>query len=374
MSLEYYVASGLDDEWIASWNTHSLRAGSLAYRSYGAWYVAHPLSANYDICNTTYCQVWDGSDVYQSVYYAAEITAGIMLSMDGTVARSEYSAENNNCGCGDGYAGDGTYWPCVSDTICRGHSCFGHGRGMCQWGSSRWADAGYLWKWIVEHYYNPGGIYIGTPFVITSVSLSDTVLNRDDTFTIYYRVYSYAENAHSNILLGASIYSDSTGFISDPENDDSALIEPDTSSVVLRKFVIPDSAKEGWYDLYVALWLDVDEDGRITSKDLALYLEIKQNALYIGTTSIQEKEIVEDYKNALILGKERNINFTTLRRTRVEVNLYDADGRLVKKLLSADLKRGIHHIKISPIGLKSGIYFLVIKTERWKKTVKIVVQ
>src|SRR5260370_40408292 len=43
MSLETYVKRGLPREWIASWRAHSLRAGAIAYRSYGSWYVYHPL-------------------------------------------------------------------------------------------------------------------------------------------------------------------------------------------------------------------------------------------------------------------------------------------------------------------------------------------
>src|SRR5262249_22253603 len=33
MSLETYTKRGLNDEWIASWTPHSLRAGAIAYRS-----------------------------------------------------------------------------------------------------------------------------------------------------------------------------------------------------------------------------------------------------------------------------------------------------------------------------------------------------
>jgi len=66
-SLETYVQDGLDKEWIASWNTNSLMAGAVAYRSYGAWFVTNPICPStssscptvYDICNSTYCQVFN---------------------------------------------------------------------------------------------------------------------------------------------------------------------------------------------------------------------------------------------------------------------------------------------------------------------------
>ncbi len=122
MSLENYVATGLDDEWIASWNNHSLRAGALAYRAYGSWHVLNPINPNYDICNTTCCQVWS-PDQYQSTINAAIYTSGFAISPQAnSVARAEYSAENNgwdnpndnlscvnNCPCGDGKIGS----PCA---------------------------------------------------------------------------------------------------------------------------------------------------------------------------------------------------------------------------------------------------------------------
>lgn len=79
MSLEDYVGKGLDDEWIASWNAQSLRAGSLAYRAYGSWHVLNPISNNYDICSTTCCQVWN-SDQYTSTMNAAIYTSGLVVA------------------------------------------------------------------------------------------------------------------------------------------------------------------------------------------------------------------------------------------------------------------------------------------------------
>ncbi|MGO4781936.1 hypothetical protein AB4084_41255, partial [Lysobacter sp. 2RAB21] len=52
--------------------------------------------------------------------------------------------------------------PCLSDEVGRGRGCFGHGRGMSQWGTQRWAASnGRDWRWIANHYFNannnPGG-------------------------------------------------------------------------------------------------------------------------------------------------------------------------------------------------------------------------
>ncbi len=160
MSLEYYTQSGLDNEWISSWRSASLKAGSVAYRSYGAYHILHPIRNNYDISNTTCRQVWR-SNVYTSTRNAAIATSGKLLVRNNSLAFTEYSAENNNSGCGNGYAGVGTSTaPCISDNLCRNRPRYGHGRGMCQWGSQRWAVNGKSYTWILNHYYNPAGIYL----------------------------------------------------------------------------------------------------------------------------------------------------------------------------------------------------------------------
>src|SRR5262249_38211779 len=137
MSLETYTKRGLNDEWIASWTPHSLRAGAIAYRSYGAYYVYHPRTPDYDICSTTCCQVND-PDTSASTDAAVEATAGILLERGGDIFRSEYSAENNNdncpgpgcsnqsCTCGNGNAGSpGASWPCVAEPWDANRACFG---------------------------------------------------------------------------------------------------------------------------------------------------------------------------------------------------------------------------------------------------------
>lgn len=169
--IDVYVKRGLNDEWIASWPQDSLRAGAVAYRSYGAWHVAHPRTATYDICSTTSCQVND-PDTSVSTDIAVDATTGYVVVQNGEIFRSEYSAELNNLRgarsctnidsslvCGDGSAGSPpAFWPCLADPVCTGESCFGHGRGMCQWGTERWARRQFKdWRWIVRHYYSDGG-------------------------------------------------------------------------------------------------------------------------------------------------------------------------------------------------------------------------
>jgi len=161
MSLEAYVQTGLDDEWLSSWNAPSLQAGAVAYRSRGAWYVQHPFASNYDLSAATCHQTWQ-NDRAVSVKNAAIATAGVVLVKNGAIIKADYAAENNNAGCGDGFSGNGSSWACISDARCVGRTNNGNGKGMCQWGSSFWGTD-QTYTWILNHYYGPDTVTIQTP-------------------------------------------------------------------------------------------------------------------------------------------------------------------------------------------------------------------
>lgn len=157
MSLESYVETGVGNEWRPGWHMESLKAGAVAYRTVGAWRVKNPRSPNFDIRNDACDQAWN-SNIEPNCASAARATAGEMITdASNRVVKSEYSAENNNAGCGDGFSGTNTTWPCIEDAGCKGKPKNGHGRGMCQQGSQYWAkDQGKQYTWILSHYYEPG--------------------------------------------------------------------------------------------------------------------------------------------------------------------------------------------------------------------------
>ena len=159
-SLETYVKNGLDDEWMAGWDSDALKAGAIAYRSYGVYHVYNPKSASYDICNTTRCQVNDPTDTQTATDGATDATRGVILT-DSSKQKpffAEYSAENNSAFCPDGQIGSpARNWPCMADSTCVGKTHEGHGRGMCQKGTQRWAKQNKNYEWIVNHYYNNHG-------------------------------------------------------------------------------------------------------------------------------------------------------------------------------------------------------------------------
>jgi hypothetical protein len=161
MSLESYVQTGLDDEWIPSWATESIKAGSVAYRTYGVWFTKHPKTSTYDIRSDTYNQVWESDQSTVCIAAANSTTGEVLVNSSNAIVFSEYAAETNGFSCGDCYSGETGAWPCFLDQVCCGKTKNGHGRGMCQYGSNRWAMSpnNKLYTWILDHYYNPGGYY-----------------------------------------------------------------------------------------------------------------------------------------------------------------------------------------------------------------------
>src|SRR5262249_13062305 len=160
-TLDTYVRLGLDDEWISSWTANSVRAGAIAYRSYGAYHVYHPRAANYDICSTTCCQVIDPADSSVNTDNATAFTSG-MIVVNATQTEplfAEYAAENNDNFCADGFTGSPSMnWPCMSDAVDAGAAFNGPGGGECQWGTQRWsANQAKDYVWITNHYYNNNG-------------------------------------------------------------------------------------------------------------------------------------------------------------------------------------------------------------------------
>ncbi|MGC3961458.1 MAG: SpoIID/LytB domain-containing protein [Verrucomicrobiota bacterium] len=195
ISLQTYCQRSLPSEWIASWGstgpgnsgTNSLLAGAVAIRTYAAGFVNSPDDVNYDICGTTSCQAYLHTASDSRTTAAVNATANWVMFKPGATRIgfkiTEYSAENNQLGqaCGDGFTAP--TGGCLYDPVCTGELEFGHGRGMCQWGTARWASGrrmqnrvtgdsvtnGYPiqnWVWLCEHYYPDLVLVQGAPLII----------------------------------------------------------------------------------------------------------------------------------------------------------------------------------------------------------------
>ncbi len=315
-SLEEYTRRGLPNEWIASWAHDALAAGAVAYRSFGAWHVFNPPAHDaYDLCSSACCQVNDPKTA-ASTNQAVSATAGLMLTHSGEVFRSEYSAQNNNlvgalsctnqdcdvesgeCACQDGQAGSpSTGWPCLDDPPSAGESCFGHGRGMSQWGNHFWTleSPPRNWKWQLDLYYNAGGdgedlrnAFISQVLVIDAVRVLPETAGPGASITLELDVRNLAAETHEHVLIGASLRQPPEPFIDDPDNDQPISLPPG-SSTVSRSFDIPSDAAEGPYDVHASLFIDVDQNQSISSNDLRQHLVVAPAALEMDWTIFSDR-------------------------------------------------------------------------------------
>ena len=314
-SLEEYSRRGLPKEWIASWAFDALSAGAVAYRSYGAWHVFNPPAHGaYDLCSSACCQV-NEPGTHSNTNAAVAATTGLVLMRNQAVFRSEYSAQNNclqgelsctnaDLSCGNGFGGSPlTGWPCLADPVGLNRACFGHGRGMSQWGNHYWSLESPVrrWKWQLNHYYNANGsgsglrtATISKVLVIDDLRVMPADAGPGQTITLELDVRNLAAEPHANVLVGASLRRPPDPFIDDPVNDQPVNLPPGTSTVS-RSFTIPASASEGSYDVYVSLYIDVDRNGLISSEDLAQQLILQPAALAVSEALFRDRfEETED--------------------------------------------------------------------------------
>ncbi|MGE3634812.1 MAG: SpoIID/LytB domain-containing protein, partial [Sandaracinaceae bacterium] len=155
---EDYVKGVIPHEWIPSWHPEALRAGAIAARSYAVnWWARGGRWDCADVDDGTVTQVYR-DDRSATTNEAVDATAGQVIMMGGSIVSAEYSAENS----------DPTATG-VAEPTCTGTTRNGHGRGMCQWGTHRWASAICAnapcdfsafggatprdYTWIVQHYF-----------------------------------------------------------------------------------------------------------------------------------------------------------------------------------------------------------------------------
>ncbi|MEZ4799774.1 MAG: CARDB domain-containing protein [Flavobacteriales bacterium] len=275
-TLDTYTKKVLPMEWLLGWQSipnglQAFKAGAVAIRTFGSWYVLHPLNNFYDICSSTCCQVI-GTSTYSITDLAVDETSGFFLwdSENNEEARSEFTSEGNNlnpidsdncdcitntCGCGNGYIGrSNTGSPCYYDAVGLNHEGYGHGRGMSQFGSARWASGldlsawcegggqytgnahGYgikNWEEILEHYY--GNYYSiiqcssfsGNCEVAINQFLIDPVIgNCEEPVFLNVAIQNISGFTLTNLDVSYSIYNLNSGleyFLCDSQGTNSTL-------------------------------------------------------------------------------------------------------------------------------------------------------
>src|SRR5690606_3986149 len=194
LPLEEYVRGVVPHEWFPSWHGEALRAGAIAARTYAvSWALRGGRWDCADVDDGTVTQVYRG-DRAAPADEAIDATAGMVVVRNEAIISTEYSAENS----------DPTEHG-VAEPTCTGTARFGHGRGMCQWGTQRWAigecanppcDFGALGSapkdhlWMVEHYY-PGAVAVrgGSAMPCEPVDAEGGIIEENDAC---FRAYGLA--------------------------------------------------------------------------------------------------------------------------------------------------------------------------------------
>jgi hypothetical protein len=386
-SLETYCKYVLPAEVYPCWGSinggmNSLQACAVAVRSYGVCYVYNPINPSlYDICDNTSCQVF-GNTQSSNTNNAVDNTYRNILTNTSGVVMSEYSAENNNRGCGNGYSGTGSGWPCIYDPVCLNATPNGHGRGLCQWGSVRWATGTLItlgspcspgvthsygtktWQQILTHYYNVSpynwNVTLGITATINSSSASPSASTPCSTITIANSVN--ATNTVS-LILGASIaLTGTTNWISDPYHDVKLIFNQGTGNYN-RLFTIPCSAQPGTYDLLTAVWYDKDNNNQINLGDFVVHSRLTPNALTISPVGIQpiaseipsEFSLSQNYPNPF--NPSTKIDFDLPKSSTVRLVIYDVLGREVSEPLNEKLQPGKYSYEWNAVAYPSGAYY-----------------
>lgn len=107
LTLDEYVEGVLPYEISSTWPTETLKAFSIAARSYAAYTLRrHDTAYHFDLCNGGHCQLYRGAGrVDENVISAVESTHGLIITYDGEIASTYYSSS-----CGGNTVSIGDVW------------------------------------------------------------------------------------------------------------------------------------------------------------------------------------------------------------------------------------------------------------------------
>lgn len=406
-SLQTYCKYVLPAEIFACWGNlaggmNSLQACAVAVRSYGMYYVYNPINPGlYDICDNTYCQFM-GSVLSTNTNNAVDNTFGYILTNSSGVVRSEYSAENNDKGCGNGYSGTGSTWPCIYDPVCTNGAPNGHGRGLCQWGTVRWATGRLVttsspcsqgnvhsygtktWQEILGHYYNvpPSNwsVTLGTNAVINSSVSVPTTANPCAQITINNNITA---SSPVSLMIGASIAPTGTeNWISDPAGDIKKSFTQGTANYT-RNFIIPCNTASGTYDLLTALWYDKNSNNTIDGGDFVVSSKLTVGALTIspiGITAISNEiperfALLPNYPNPFNPVTKIRFDIPALGLRHVfdtRLAICDVLGNEIETIIKEQLRPGSYEVEWDGSAYASGVYFYSLITNEFAETKRMV--
>ncbi len=381
--IQTYVKRVVPSEWFSCWGDlssglESLRAGAVAVRTYASWHVYNPIATTYDICENTFCQFFGNAQSSNGNVATDDTERFVMIDGASNIPRSEYSAENNDAGCGDGFAGTGTSTaPCISDPVCVGQTTFGHGRGLCQYGTIRWAAGSVItrsapcsagsahsngtktWQEMLDHYYPNYTLVQAAAATSLNVLAMPLRSSPGETVTMEY----WIDAAPSiSLMLGASVAPTGTiNWVSDEAND----VKVDLVSginIVNRSFDLPIDLAVGTYDILAGLWYDNDNNDVINTGDFQMDSEVFASALVLEPVAIEpvdqalpaEFQLAQNYPNPF--NPTTTIQFSIRNASQVRLTVFNAIGEEVSSLVDESLAAGTYNVQWDALGLSSGIY------------------
>lgn len=153
VDLDEYTSGVLAGEVYASWPEETLKAQAVAARTFAVAKAIQRADEPFDVDDTSDFQSFNADTFRNEYIYAAETTAGEILTYDGAPAMAKYCASNG----GQTVYGSKPYLPAQPDPwdAMAGKTKNGHGVGMSQWGAKEMGDAGKTYREILAFYY-PG--------------------------------------------------------------------------------------------------------------------------------------------------------------------------------------------------------------------------
>jgi hypothetical protein len=183
---ETYVKRAVPVEMPASWPIEALKVQAVAARTYAWHYTEAHAGWDWDVSDWIDYQAMGREDQRHPRSDAAtDDTRGQYVAYQGNVIKAFYSAEN---GCPthglEGY----DYIQAVDDPVSFGQDRRGHGWGMSQWGTYRWAAwHGWGYQQILAHYYT--GVTVELPSTGGPLPIGGVTLPWSDYYVTGNRVY-----------------------------------------------------------------------------------------------------------------------------------------------------------------------------------------
>jgi hypothetical protein len=337
--------------------------------------------------------------------------------------KSEYAAEQNNSPtCGNGKKGDGSgSWPCTLDQPCTGQTYNGHGRGMCQNGSARWATGlnltnstctfgsshGYgtkTWQQILSFYYPNWTLTTCSGTVVTPPSY-DEPCNADpltvDTSCNYVtktiinatkssQIPDASCDQPSNVdvwfkfTIPSETFRIHTNSISISSNDCGLAIYTGTCSSMIERYCVkggnPSQPYMPWDDninlsayasqtAYIRIW----EYGTVSQTgDFQICVTLTPTNETDHNTSIIPKfyKVSQNYPNPF--NPSTIIMYDLPEGGMVSIKIYDMLGREVRTLVNEYKNAGSYNVEFNASNLPSGTYFYCLQAGSFAETKKLV--